>query len=179
MNDDLYFGKYRIPSARLVEYDYGSNGMYFVTICTRQRERSLGTIQAATAEIHPSAIGQVAIDCWQAIPTFHPYVELDAFQLMPDHLHGLLCINKPDAWQTDWQPNAFGPQRQNLASILRGYKSGVTKHATLNQLDFGWQPRYYDRVVRNQYELDRIRTYINNNPAKWEQEQGNPGNLYM
>lgn len=181
MTDNLYRGRYRIDSARLTGYDYGSNGMYFVTICTRNREHSFGEviIQDQEARVIPSPIGQKAIDCWLAIPTFHPYVELDAFQLMPNHIHAVLWICKPLHAQTDGQPNQFGPQRQNLASILRGYKSGVTTHATTNQLPFGWQPRFHDRIVRDQDELSRIRTYIEDNPANWQQAKNNSDNLYM
>ncbi len=180
MTDNLYRRKYRIDSARLDGYDYGSNGMYFVTICTRNREAYFGEIvvQEQEAEMMPSALGQVAINCWLAIPTFHPYVELDAFQLMPDHIHAVLWICKPWEEQTDWQPNQFGPQRKNLASIVRGYKSGVTMHAAVNQLPFGWQPRYYERVIRNDNELNRIRTYIDQNPANWQQGQHNPDDIY-
>ena len=179
MTEDLYQRKYRIASARLTDYDYGSNGMYFVTICTRNKEQYFGDIVADSATLQPSTIGQAVFDCWQAIPTYFPFVELDAFQLMPNHLHGVVCICKSDKEQTSWQPNRFGPQRGNLAAIIRGFKMGVTKQALLHQIEFGWQPRYYDRVVRNQDELDRIRTYIENNPAKWVDEQHNPENLYM
>ena len=175
--DDRYQQKYRIAAARLAGYDYGSNGMYFITICTRNKELFFGDIRGS--EIYPSVMGQVAVDCWVAIPTYFPFVVLDAFQLMPNHVHGVLWICKPDAALTEWQPNQFGPQSQNMASIIRGFKAGVKKHATLNHLDFAWQPRYYDRVVRNESELKRIRTYIENNPAKWETEKHNPENLYM
>ncbi|WP_293682428.1 transposase, partial [Spirosoma sp. 48-14] len=177
-----YRGSYRIDSARLTEYDYGSNGMYFITICTYKRVCYFGDIiwtEDGTAQLHPSEVGQLAIDCWQAIPTFFPFVELDTFQLMPNHLHGILWICKPGAEQPAWQPNQFGPQRQNLASIIRGYKSGVTVKARSEQINFQWQPRYYDRVIRNQYELHRIRTYIENNPFNWLSDQNNPENLYM
>ena len=97
---------------------------------------------------------------------------------MPDHVHGVVWICKPDEEGQDWQPNQFGPQRQNLASIIRGFKSGVKKYATMNQVAFGWQSRYFDRVIRNTSELDRIRTYIDDNPAKWADGQNNPENLY-
>ncbi|MEZ0539390.1 transposase [Fibrella arboris] len=178
---ERYKGKYRIPSIRLADYDYGSNGLYFVTICTRERQPFMGDIVMVDQEavINPSEVGQIAIDYWLSIPTFHPYVALDAFQLMPDHLHAILSICKPDHMLTEWQPNQFGPQRQNLASILRGYKSAVTRQAAAQHLAFGWQPRFYERVIRNQNELDRIRTYIENNPNKWNQERDNPENLYM
>jgi putative transposase len=181
MEDDLFTQKYRISSTRLADYDYGSNGMYFITICTRGRALYFGDIAEtqAVSTICPSEIGQVAIDCWLAIPTYFPFVELDTFQLMPNHVHGILWICKPDAVETNWLPNQFGPQRQNLASIIRGYKAGVQKYATMHQVDFGWQSRYYDRVVRNTPELTRIRSYIDNNPAQWADEQNNLENLYM
>lgn len=172
MSDNtLYQGRYRIPAARLANYDYGSNGMYFITICTQNRQRFFGTIAADTATLQPTVLGQVAMDCWYRIPEYFPFVALDAFQVMPDHLHGIICINKAPEEQTDWQPNRFGPQRQNLASILRGYKSGVKSYATRHQLEFGWQPRYYDRVIRDENELNRIRTYIEINPLKWVQKR--------
>jgi len=180
MDETLKFaGKYRIPSARLVEYDYGSNGLYFITICTKDRATFLGQIDPDTALFQPSSIGQVAMDCWAAIPTFSPFVELDAFQLMPNHLHGVLRINKPGGSQIICQPNRFGSQSQNLASIIRGYKSAVTKHATMNQLAFGWQPSFYERVVRNQDELIRIQRYIENNPAQWANDKHNPVGIFM
>lgn len=181
MATEIHFaGKYRIPSARLPEYDYGSNGLYFITICTQNREHFLGQIDPETALLAPTPIGQVAIDCWAAIPTYFPFVELDAFQLMPDHLHGVLQVCKPLTDQTDYQPNQFGPQSGNLASIIRGYKSAITQHARINKIPFGWQPRFYDRVVRNANELDRIRQYIENNPTQWViDNQQNAMGLYM
>jgi len=179
MNETHYQGKYRIDSARLADYDYGSNGIYFVTIYTRDRHCYFGDIADDTDgfALQPTPIGQRAIDCWLAIPDHFPFVRLDEFQVMPNHIHGLLCIDKPD--YHDWQPNAFGPQRQNLASILRGYKIGVKTYAVQHQIDFGWQPRYHDRVVRNADELDRIRRYIIQNPANWESDQDNLAGLYM
>ena len=98
---------------------------------------------------------------------------------MPNHLHGVLWICKPDYDDRDWQPSTFGPQRQNPASIIRGYKVGVKKHATMHQIEFTWQPRYYDHIVRNMNELDRIRTYIERNPDKWADDREILENLYM
>lgn len=179
MMGSLYQNKYRIESARLAGYDYGSNGMYFVTICTRNKYLYFGHIESNPATLCPSPIGQIAIDCWHSIPNYFPFIELDTFQVMPNHLHGILAIRKPETEPIQWQPNQFGPQQQNLAAAIRGFKAGVTKYAKLNQIEFGWQARYYDRVVRNQDELNRIRIYIENNPAKWVVERNNPANLYM
>ncbi|GAB3782458.1 transposase [Spirosoma horti] len=174
MMENVYQNKYRINAARLAEYDYGSNGMYFVTICTLNKYPFFGNIELNPASLCPSAVGQIAIDCWSSIPTYFPFIELDVFQVMPNHLHGILAIGKPETEQVCWQPNQFGPQQQNLAAVIRGFKAGVTKQAKLNQIEFGWQPRYYDRVVRNQDELDRIRMYIEDNPAKWAAERNDP-----
>lgn len=110
-------------------------------------------------------IGQVAYDYWLQIPAHFSFVELDEFVIMPDHIHGILFINKPD--KSDWEPNKFGPQRQNLASIIRGYKSSVKTYSTLNGVDFAWQSGYYDRVIRNEKEYQHIQQYIYNNPEQW------------
>ncbi len=179
MNETHYRSKYRIDSARMVNYDYGSNGIYFVTICTRNREGFFGEVDEGSDGffLKPTPIGQQAIDCWLAIPGHFPFVMLDEFQVMPNHVHGLLCIDKLD--HDDWQPNAFGPQSKNLASILRGYKIGVTKYATSENIDFGWQPRFHDRIIRNANELDRIRHYIVQNPANWERDNNNKDSLFM
>lgn len=188
MNSGLYQGKYRIDPARLAGYDYGSNGMYFITICTHNREPYFGSIVETTSadqsphrnyDLKPSLIGQVAIDCWYAIPLHFPFVVLDAFQIMPNHLHGILWICKPDDACQHGEPNTFGPQRKNLASIIRGFKIGVKKQATIMQLEFAWQPAYYDRIVRNDDELNRIRVYIANNPGKWVDDRNNANGLYM
>jgi putative transposase len=180
MHKDTHFrGKYRVDSARLADYDYGSNGMYFVTICTRNREWFFGDIVEGQNGFYlaPTPMGQHAIDCWLAIPEHFPFVILDEFQVMPNHVHGLLCIDKLD--YQDWQPNTFGPQSKNLASILRGYKIGVTKHGKTEGVHFGWQPRFHDRIVRDADELARIRHYIVENPANWETDQNNPDSLFM
>jgi putative transposase len=175
--DDLFRKRYRIDSARLVGYDYGTNGMYFITICTRNRQPWFGLIGEADPILIPTAIGQIVIDCWQAIPDHFPFVEVDAFQLMPNHLHGIIWINKPD--YADWQPNQFGPQSRNLGSIIRGFKIGVTQQARLTMPDFSWQARYHDRVIRDDDELHRIRTYIDANPANWAADRENAAGLFM
>lgn len=96
---------------------------------------------------------------------------------MPNHVHGILWICKTE--YDDWKPNAFGPQYRNLAAIIRGFKAGVTAFAKNNQIDFGWQARYHDRIIRNHDELNRIRHYIENNPRRWHEDRDNPEGLYM
>ncbi|WP_197076630.1 transposase [Hymenobacter terrenus] len=104
---------------------------------------------------------------------------LDAFVLMPDHVHGILLFdkNEPVGPPLSYE-NQFGPQRQNLASVLRGFKSGVTTFARVHALEFNWQPRFHDRIVRSDDELRRIRDYILTNPSRWEKEWDNGEGLY-
>jgi putative transposase len=172
-----YRNKYRISSPRLSGWDYGSDGLYFVTICTKHRVRYFGEIVSTNVEkklnseeqiiasLSATEIGRIAYDNWFNVPTFHPYVELDDFTIMPDHLHGILFINKPD--KVTWEVNKFGAQSKNLASIVRGYKSSVTKYANENGIEFTWQPRYYDRIIRNEKEYFNVKKYIQRNPDQW------------
>ena len=124
MNETRYKNKYRIDSARLADYDYGSNGIYFVTICTRQKEHFFGEITGNEdgLALKPTTLGQQAVACWLVIPEHYPFVYLDEFQVMPNHVHGLICIDKSE--ERAWQPNAFGPQSKNLAAIIRVIKLG-------------------------------------------------------
>lgn len=68
-------------------------------------------------------------------------------------------------------PNKFGPQSKNLGSIIRGFKIGVTKYANKNDIPFKWQPRFYDRVIHNENELENIQIYIKNNAVNWGKDK--------
>jgi putative transposase len=173
---EKYQGKYRIPSARWAAWDYASNAAYFITICTARREHYFGAVANGTMTLTP--VGQAAMDCWNEIPAHFPFVVLDEFVVMPNHVHGILVIDKPivetqnvaSGVQTQdiaSLPNRFGPQSQNLASIVRGYKIGVTKYARQNDIPFAWQDRYHDHVIRNEGEYNRIRQYVCENPQRW------------
>ena len=179
---EKYKGKYRIPSARWVAWDYGSNAAYFVTICTADRTHDFGEVVDGEMVLTP--LGRAAADCWEAIPDHFPFVVLDGFVVMPNHVHGIIIIDKPTSdcdgavvetqnlasLQTTPQ-NRFGPQSKNLASIVRGYKIGVTKYARQHNLAFKWQPRYHDHVIRNAGEYERIQKYIHENPQKWAEDR--------
>jgi len=91
---DKFLNKYRIPSARLQTWDYGWNAPYFVTICTANRECFFGNI--VDNEMKLSAIGELANQFWAEIPKHFPFVILDAFVVMPNHLHGILIFDKTD-----------------------------------------------------------------------------------
>jgi putative transposase len=171
---EKFEGKYRIPSARWAAWDYGANAAYFVTICTAERTHDFGTITNGKMDL--SLLGQSAWDCWREIPIHFPCVELDEFVVMPNHVHGIVVINKPNSVETQYfaslqiPKNKFGPQSQNLASIIRGYKIGVTLFARQHNLPFTWQARYHDHVIRNSEEHNRIQHYVFTNPQTWEKD---------
>ena len=75
--------------------------------------------------------------------------------------------------------NKFGPQSKNLASIIRGYKIGVTKWSKINNMVFAWQPRYYDHIIRDEKSLHNIRRYIANNPSGWVSDRNNPDKIMI
>jgi putative transposase len=179
--DDKFHGKYRTSSPRLTGWDYGSHALYFVTICTLNRVPYFGEIlpnqDGRERFLQSTSIGEVARTNWLQLPKFNPSIELDEFVIMPDHLHGIPFFNKPD--KSTWEVNKFGVQRDNLASVLRGYKSSVKKIANDNGIDFTWQPRYYDRVIRNDREYNNICQYIYDNPNNWINDKDGFENLYI
>ena len=176
---DKYKGRYRIESARLKNWDYGWNAAYFVTICTHGREHYFGDIIDGRMQL--SEIGHLANKYWSEIPKHFPFVELDSFVVMPNHVHGIVIINKPNderyvetqnfASLPSESRNKFGPQSKNLASIIRGFKIGVTKNARIINADFAWQSRFYDHIIRNDESLERIRDYIINNALRWNEDK--------
>lgn len=186
---DKFQNKYRIPSARLKNLDYGSNAMYFVTICTNNRVEYFGEIVETQDFASPqktmqlSEIGTIAQKCWVEITNHFPFVELGEFIVMPNHLHGIIIIDKPvndidnaivetqDFASLRENKNKFGPQSKNLASIIRGFKIGVTKFARNNKIEFDWQSRFYDHIIRNDESFQRISDYIINNPSKWTEDK--------
>lgn len=165
---EKYKNKYRIASTRLQTWDYGSNAAYFVTICTKNRQHFFGKIRNGKMQL--SDIGRMAHKYWNEIPEHFPFVKLDAFVVMPNHVHGVIIIDKTDGgW--DGRKNRFGPQSRNLASIVRGYKIGVTKNARKINPNFAWQPRFHDHIIRNEPSFERIATYIINNPLNWKTDR--------
>ena len=177
--------KYRIPSARLQNYDYSQSGAYFVTICTKNREHYFGEIMNGKMKL--SDIGKMAKKYWKQIPDHFSFVILGEWVVMPNHIHGIIMINKNNvdinysvetqdfaslqSPKYDQYKNKFGPQSKNLASIIRGFKIGVTKYIRQNTNIYGvWQSRFHDRIIRNKKEYNRISEYILYNPQNWKKD---------
>lgn len=169
---DKFQNKYRIPSARAAWWNYASNAAYFITICTKHRAHYFGEIGAL------SLIGKITESEWLKTPSIRPdmNLELDEFVVMPNHFHAIIWIGKNE-YNRDIPPqprvpcNEFGPQSKNLASILRGFKSSVTTFAVKNDIQFGWQERFHDHIIRDEEEYQRIKNYIVNNPSNWETDK--------
>lgn len=96
-------------------------------------------------------------------------IELGEFVVMPDHFHAIVSIGK-NQFNEQFKSNAMGPQRQNVGSIIRGFKSAVTAYARQNNIPFEWQTRYYDRIIRDDDEYDRIEKYIRDNVKNWKRD---------
>jgi len=165
MSENRYKNKYRVPSARWADWDYASEGAYFVTICTKHREHYFGEI--VNDEMQYSELGLIAVREWIESAALRPDMELDmaCFQVMPNHIHGIVVIGRD--CRNDGNGAGFGPQSKNLASIMRGFKSAVTMQARMLDIPFDWQARYHDRVIRDDEEFRKIAAYIEQNPLNW------------
>ena len=171
----------RRRSIRLVEYNYSNAGAYFVTICVRDKKSILGHIRNANVDLSP--IGEIAHHCWNEIPNHFPYVELDAFIVMPNHLHGIIVLNgncrgvqlnAPEMTTANYY-ESISPKKGTLSVIVRTFKGAVTTQCRKGTYNFlGWQRNYYEHIVRNEDVLGRIREYIVNNPLQWQFDRENP-----
>jgi putative transposase len=167
----LYQNKYRIESARLKNWDYGSAAAYFITICTQNRISFFGKIQ--NGEMLLNDIGIIVQTEWLKTPPLRPDMNLllDEFVVMPNHFHAIIFIGENEFNYGDTKTaNKFGPQSKNLGSIMRGFKSSVTTQAHKINPDFDWQQRYHDHIIRNHESFCRIQHYIINNPANWKDD---------
>jgi putative transposase len=112
-----------------------------------------------------SKIGMIAKENWEAIPQHFPFVRLDVFEIMPNHIHGILILKKNERKKSS--SNDISSQTGTLGTIVNLYKGSITTYAKNNNIEFKWHPRYHDIIIRNEEALNNIRNYIQNNPAKW------------
>jgi len=192
--NDKFKNKYRIETTRLKGWNYGKNGYYFVTICTKDRIPYFGNVINGKVEL--SEIGKIAFDELQKTPDIRidMNVKLGEFVIMPNHIHCIIIIgeneyntNRRDAMRFDNNyrdamhgvstinntnnTNKFGPQSKNLPSIIRGFKSAVTKRAKIINPNFSWQRNYYEHIIRDEKSFKTISEYIINNPLNWTEDK--------
>ena len=202
MKNERFLNKYRIPSARATWHGY-DGGVYFVTICTQNREHYFGEIgydNNQEAKMNLNDIGEYTDSQIKDINVYYPYAEIPLWVVMPNHVHSIVIIanvteyfNDGDCGDGVWNGRSARIDAINrvytnpggvtgdknpmlkkcLGTIIRGLKARITKYVHDNQLLFAWQSRFHDHIVRDQDELNRIAEYIENNPARWAQDTFN------
>lgn len=233
--------KYRIPSARLQNWDYRWAGVYFITICTKDRIHYFGEVK--NGKMYLSPVGVLADVLWYEIKNHNKKVELGRYVVMPNHIHGILILNdenliepalnniprlyvetlhatsqihqmdqnilratsptspvhsdktlhttspsspmdgsfKETLHATSLPENHeqlknimfanISPKSGSISTIIRSYKSAVTKHSNRLGLGFGWQTRFYDHIIRDEKSFHTITNYIINNPLNWDKDK--------
>lgn len=182
---------------RLKGYDYSENGYYFVTICTQDRVCMFGNINNVGVwrdkpflgrdkpTMALNNCGEIVNNIWYSLPDHHP-VQLDIFQIMPNHVHFILQIISGASSTIDSGalPEGSGASRRaptkykpTLGFIVGIFKTETTKQ--INKLNNTpgstiWQRNYYEHIIRNEHELNKIREYIKSNPQMWERDRNNP-----
>ena len=158
-------------SIRLREFDYASEGAYFITLCTWHQECTFGTI--VDDQMQLNEYGKIAMKCWHDLPAHYECIKLDEMVIMPNHMHGIII----DVGA------GFKPaptKRHGLSEYVRALKTFSARKINNCRNHPGcpvWQRNYYERVVRNENELHEIREYIINNPLKWELDENHPDAL--
>lgn len=170
--------KYLIPSTRLSNWDYSSNGYYFITICTKNKINYFGEIMNNKMQL--SEIGKIIEQYWLKIPKHFQFVELGEYSIMPNHIHGILIINNfishvetPNLGvstikikQNKWKSGCLG-------LIINQYKRICTINIRKKYENFSWQSRFYDNIIRTEKSFYYIREYIRENPINWNKDKNN------
>ncbi len=193
----LYKNKYRIESARLKNWDYSSVGMYFITVCTDNREHFFG--ECLDGKMKLSTIGAMVQGFWYEIPKHFPHVALGEFVVMPNHIHGILVLNNidkplkmvdsftsvetlqcnvstlppPSQKQKSTFYQQISPKSGSIATIIRSFKSICSKHIHKDFPDkpFAWQERFWDNIIKDETAFITISNYIIDNPKDWQKDK--------
>jgi len=158
--------KHHRRSIRLKEYDYSQPGGYYITICTQNREILFGDIEKGKMILNE--IGKIVKNYWLKIPDLRSYIELDEFIIMPNHFHGIMIIKENSNNVRATESVAPTLKAHSIGSILGQFKSTTTKEIQKTLIPhFKWQRNYYEHIIRDEPDLNRIRRYIKENPLKW------------
>jgi putative transposase len=176
--------KHHRRSIRIMSFDYAQPGGYFVTIVTYQRDCIFGNI--VNEKMQLNALGIIADECWRAIPEHFPNIELGTYAVMPNHVHGIIVIyDDKNRMATNSSPSGgarpasplspHGAKPKSIGAIVGSFKSAVTRRIGRELNTTGiWQRNYYEHVIRNHDEWDRIQRYIEANPSMWAEDEENP-----
>ena len=197
MNNKLFKNKYRVQSSRLKNWDYSSSGWYFITVCTKNKQHFFGEI--IDHEMYYSELGHIAAASWLAMHRVFDVLIPDVWVIMPNHTHFLFGLNPVpphhggvpphgggvetrrgvslhrDVSQhrgVSQQKNEFGKTIKNSASsIINHFKGRVTKYADKENIEFEWQAKFYDHIVRDNEDFLRIQNYIIENVQNWKTDK--------
>ncbi len=192
MGTKYYKNKYRIESTRLKNYDYSSDGAYFITICTKNRNHYFGEIVNAKMEL--TDIGKIAWEQWFLSEKIRTNIILDEFIVMPNHIHAIIVIDNnknqrcrdvvhnvsTESTRKNYHGNHkimsdISPIKKSISHMVREFKSAITRNGRKINPNFGWQTRFWDHIIRNDAEFHRIKKYIIENPEKWWRDRNNTG----
>ncbi len=187
MNNQTPYPQRKSP--RLADYDYSQNGAYFVTICTKNRANLFGAVDK-DGVMHRSGWGDIAHSCWTEIPDHFPRVMLDAYVIMPNHMHGILFlldisidaeqkkIVKKDVGAIHESPLHMpqkhgGSKKDSLSAVIGLYKSTVARriNTLCEQPQKIWQRSFHDHIIRNEVSLTKLREYVICNPTLWAEDR--------
>jgi REP element-mobilizing transposase RayT len=183
----LYKNTYRIESTRLQHHDYTFAGPYAITICTKDKKHSFGEI--IEGKMYLSAAGKIAEQCWSEIPKHYPTTAIDAYVIMPNHLHGIIILSDTTdkmgidslhgvSEEVSGGRKFGGLQAGSISSIIQKYKAAVSRLCKKQGIiDFTWQERFYDHVIRGEDGFHKVRRYINDNIAEWSRDELNIKNF--
>jgi REP element-mobilizing transposase RayT len=166
--------KHRRRSTRLKGYDYAEPGAYFITVAAQMREPFFGEVMDGYMQLNDA--GRMVVKWWRRIPGKFPSIEADEYTVMPDHFHGIAINVGAD---TRVCP---GPPRTPLSRVVQWFKTMTTNAYIKGVKNRRWTPferklwqrNYYDRIIRDEEELNLARQYVLDNPAKWTLDQESP-----
>jgi REP element-mobilizing transposase RayT len=171
-------------SIRLKGYDYSKAGLYFITICVQNRECLFGKIE--NEEMVLNDAGKMIETEWMNLKIRFPNIELNEFVVMPNHFHGILeivgatlVVAPIDDIMEKGQPQGIAPMNKTIGNMMDAFKSITTVEYIRGVKNLGWKPfngklwqrNYYEHIIRNQQSYENISNYIQNNPAKWQENK--------
>jgi putative transposase len=198
---EKFKNKYTIKSSRLEGYDYSQAGLYFITICIKDRKELFGKVM--DGEMILNDMGKIVMKEWLQTAVLRPNIFLDEWVIMPNHLHGIIEIiqqlsgietplnkemfvqetaQKKETPQRGVSTGGYNPRwkSNSLGSTINQFKSACTKKIWKSGVrTFAWQSRFYDHIIRNDDSLNKIRGYIQTNPERWQRDRNNPENIFM
>ncbi len=174
----------RRHSTRMKGYDYSLAGAYFVTIATYQRICIFGEVFNSAIRLNP--YGNIAFEQWIRLAKRFRQSDFSTFVIMPNHLHGIICIARGAGEESHTDDVQITPLRPylvpnvipgSLGAIVRAYKAAVTYRINAMRGFTNppvWQRNYYDHIIRNEKDYESIWNYIESNPRKWMDDRLNP-----